>query len=101
MTSKLEIINKKKLEEIHFIEDYTQLYFSNKAILNIYNNFTTSKNLSDFKNLQVTSIKENDKLISIKFEGNEFILIDMRDEAYNSPEALQLNTPEGQTIIWN
>lgn len=60
-----------KVLEVQLIHDYLHLKFSNKAILNIYNNFEyVSKkflNIIFLENQTVYSIDETEEVIEISF----------------------------------
>lgn len=49
----------------------------------------------------VVDVEEGKHSITIKFENNFAIQIDMREEAYTGPEAIQLRVPGKPIVIWN
>jgi hypothetical protein len=101
MDSKLELIKNLKLKKILKIENYLQIVFYNDYFLFIYNEFEVSDDFEDFEGLKVVAIEEKKQMIKLFFEKRKYIFIDMRPEAYNCPEALQLNTPDEKIFVWS
>lgn len=101
MESNIEKIVGLKLKNVHFINDYVQFNFYDRSILNIYNNYDVSNDLSKYAGLNVISVEEQGNFMKINFDKNKSIIIDMREEAYNCPEALALILPSGEIFIWN
>ena len=85
---------------------YTQIYFT-KHRLHIYNrsNIFSSTNcqMNDLINLTVVSVSEKkDTYAEIIFERDIKLNIDLRDEAYNGPEAMALFGLEDDFwVVWN
>lgn len=79
--------------------------FENGANLAIYNTFKlVGLQQSDAPMLigkVVINVDENEEFILIKFEDNLAICVDMRNDAYNGPEAMQLRMPGEPIVIWN
>jgi len=78
--------------------------FDNGIILAIYNKFLLLGGACDAKSLigeVVASVDEDEYMITIRFENNVTINVDLRDEAYTGPEAIQLRIPDEPLIIWN
>lgn len=79
--------------------------FENGTSLAIYNNFLLlGMTPGDVKGLigkAVTDIDEDKYRVSIKFDNDSVIQIDMRDEAYTGPEAMQLRVPGETIVVWN
>ncbi len=49
----------------------------------------------------VEDVDEENNIIKIRFQNNLEIRIDMRDEAYVGPEAMQLRIPGEPIVIWS
>lgn len=49
----------------------------------------------------VIDVKESESSIEIVFEGDLSITVDMKDEAFTGPEAIQLLVPGESIVIWN
>jgi hypothetical protein len=83
---------------------YTQVIFENYT-LNIYNDheLVSEKNhsLLNIVGEKVIGIQELDKEANIKLENDDILKINLKDEAYNDPEAMSLNGPDNLCIVWN
>jgi hypothetical protein len=103
--SKLQTICGLKVVDAEFIISDTGLLFENGIRLVIYNKFDlVGISHSDVKQLigkAVCNVDEGEHLITIFFEKNVAIEIDMRDDAYSGPESIQLLIPGEPIIIWN
>ncbi|MDA8485650.1 hypothetical protein NNO07_21490 [Pseudomonas resinovorans] len=103
--SKLEIICGVKISDISLIDNDAGIVFENGCSPSIYNKFTLSGiNKRDEKILigrKITKINEDAQEITMTLEGNFMITINMRDNAYSGPEALQLRIPGNPIVIWN
>ena len=81
------------------------LQFEGGFHLVIYNPFEIfGLPLDEIKSLTndlIVNVTEEENIITLKFKSNILIKIDMRDEAYSGPEALQLRLSDGTFIIWN
>jgi hypothetical protein len=79
--------------------------FENGASLAIYNEFSLTGFSQNEERLLinnlVTRINDSGNKISIFFEKELSIEIDMHEESYTSPEAMQLRIPGEPIIIWN
>ncbi len=82
--------------------DYIQVIFAdgtNMSILNPYiydgaDVFTVSK-------VKVRDACETDELLSIRFENNKVLQVDMTDDAFVGPEAIVLVREGEPTVVWN
>lgn len=104
MTSELERLINTSIEKAIKVHDYTQVYFDNKSILNINNNYNIHPdvNLSDLAGNKVLKVNENDKEISLILDDDLKIVIDMSDEGWNSEEAIELLIDgDPMPIVWN
>ena len=90
------------VEKIVKVHDYVQIYYSDRVIMNVYNNYQhNSETLSSIENCIVETAEENDQRVLIRFVGGVFLSISLSDDAYNGPEALTLFV-EGETpVVWN
>lgn len=105
MTSKISLLSGLKVTNIELTSGDAGIRFDNGAVLIIYNKFST-KGVNDLEVGQlegkiVVKAEENNKLILIRFNDDSEIVVDMHDEAYTGPEALQLRIPGMPIIIWN
>ncbi|MFA6094294.1 MAG: hypothetical protein WC757_00155 [Candidatus Paceibacterota bacterium] len=103
--SKLSVICGLKIEDAVFADGDTGISFENRISLAIYNRYElVGFVLGDIQRLIgniVTYVDEGVDTITIRFENNWALRIDMRDEAYMGPEAMQLRVPGEPIVIWN
>jgi hypothetical protein len=103
--SALQAICGLKVSGARLITGDAGISFANGATLAIYNRFTlTGISPSDAKLLigkATSNIQEDPHTISIEFENQIAIRIDMRDGAYTGPEAMELCFPGEPVAIWN
>ena len=103
MKSKLEVLVGLSVTGVLKIHDYVQLFFEQDITLNIYNDYRleNSADIMSLKDAKVEKIEERQDELILYFLEAKHLHIDLRDEAYNGPEALQLNVPGEPTVIWN
>lgn len=104
MISLIKSLEGKVVRDVNYIDQTLILYLEEDIILSIHNNF--SSNLEDFQfqnlfNRKLLFISEVEKQLNIKFDNNLWISVDLRDESYNGPEAIELLIPGEPIIIWN
>jgi hypothetical protein len=86
------------------IEGYVQLHFGNEVGLTIYNKISLEPLTADAKELvgnMVTSVRSGMDAIEIRFLAGPQLRIHMRPEAYQGPEAMELNRKDLPAVIWN
>lgn len=49
----------------------------------------------------VTAVHESDSEATICFNNGASLIVDLRDQAYIGPEAMQLRIPGSPIVIWN
>lgn len=100
--SKLQLICGLKVADVVLAIGDAGISFKNGVSLAIYNNFVLVGIILGDANLLigkvVIGVDESEHTITIKFENNIAINIDMRDEAYTGPEVMQLRVP-GEPIV--
>ena len=83
---------------------YTQVIFENYT-LNIYNDheLVSEKNhsLLNIIGEKVIGVQQLDEEANIKLENDDILRINLKDEAYNDPEAMSLHGPDNLCIVWN
>ncbi len=103
--SKLSVICGLKVADAVLAEGDAGISFENGISLAIYNRYElVGFVLSDVQRLIgniVTHVDEGADTTTIRFENNWALQIDMRDEAYTGPEAMQLRVPGEPIVIWN
>jgi hypothetical protein len=103
MKSKLKVLVGLSVTGVLKIHDYVQLFFEKDITLNIYNDYRLTKGaeIASLKEARVEKIEEKQDELILYFSEAKRLRIDLRDEAYNGPEALQLNVPGEPTVVWN
>lgn len=103
--SKLKAICGAKIVDAVFTIGDAGMSFENGISLAIYNNFklvgTTSSDAKTLIGKSVTDVSESKYMVTIRFDNDSVLQIDMRDEAYTGPEAMQLRVPDEPIVIWN
>lgn len=103
--SKLSVICGLKIASAVLAENNVTLRFENGIVLAIYNRHKLEGLiLNDAQRLIgniVSQIDDERDTVTIKFDNNLGIRIDMSDEAYTGPEAMQLRVPGKPIVIWN
>jgi hypothetical protein len=105
MESKLTAICGLKVVDAVLTIDDSGVSFENGISLAIYNKIElmgfTLVDAHILIGKAVVDVEEGKHAITIKFENNFAIQIDMREEAYAGPEAIQLRVPGKPIVIWN
>jgi len=103
MKSKLDILESVTVTDALKVHDYVQLLFEQDIVLNIYNEFKLSNNhdVSSLNGIKVLKVEEKPEAVILYFSNGTRLDIDLRDEAYNGPEALELCVPGQPTVVWN
>jgi hypothetical protein len=103
--SKLDIICGRRVVDVSFAEEDIGIEFENNIRLAIYNRCELiGCSMMDAYQLignTIVSVSETADTIAIKFENNFILRVDMRDESYTGPEAMQLCIPGEPIVIWN
>ncbi|WP_024619651.1 hypothetical protein [Pseudomonas kilonensis] len=82
--------------------EYLQIYFSRGEILNIYNSYSLAgASLGSLVGNKLRSVTEDSEVIELKFDDLAALTIDMKPEAFNGPEAMQLLRNGEATVIWS
>ena len=71
-------------------------------MLNIFNSYSyDGASLFDASDVKVIDIDEQEGVVNIKLENGGVLLIDMKEEAYNGPEAMVLIREGESPVVWN
>lgn len=104
MTSRLAPLEGQVVSTAAEVEDYLQLHFRDGACLNIFNPFSLSGALSTaveaLAERSLTTVTERAESVTLRFDDGSTIVVDMRDEAYRGPEALELRVPGKSIVVW-
>ncbi len=85
------------------------LVFDNEWVLTIYNKSTMSSNgiLSDsidtsvLTNETLINVYESDSKLVILLSNNISLMVDLSDEGFSGPEAMQLVGPDNLIMVWS
>lgn len=90
------------IKHIESIHDYIQIVFADGTVLNIFNSYSyDGASLFDVSNLKVIDVSELEKVVTIKLENGSVLMIDLKEEAYNGPEAMMLIREGESPVVWN
>jgi hypothetical protein len=103
MKSKLDILVGMSVTNALRVHDYVQLFFERDIVLNIYNEFKlfNGHDLSALNGAKLLEVGEKQDELALYFSNGTRLDIDLRDEAYNGPEALELHVPGQPPVVWN
>jgi hypothetical protein len=93
MQTQLNTILSLPIVSVIEIHDYLQIFFSNGAILNLFNKYSYKANDSRICSLVgsfVTQLTQNQQNICISFSNGSELIIGLSYDDYNGPEALEL-----------
>ncbi len=57
--------------------------------------------VNSFLNQKIIDVSANDKEACLTTESGQKLIIDLRDESYNGPEAMVLHGPDDLIVVWN
>ena len=85
------------------VHDYVQLLFEKDLSLNIYNvlRLCNDDDLRALNGATLLKVEEKPETLIFSFSNGQRLAIDLGDDAYNGPEALELNVPGQPTVVWN
>jgi hypothetical protein len=103
MKSKLEVLVGIAVTNALRVHDYVQVLFEQDIALNIYNEFKlfNGHDLSSLNGTKLLRAEEKQDELILYFSNGKRLDIDLRDEAYNGPEALELHIPGQPPVVWN
>ncbi len=103
--SKLSVVVGKAVMDADLTPQDAGLLFEEGITLNLYNRYTVTGLIgSSAKALigaRVTNVTETSEHAILEFDSNVRVEIDLTDDAYTSPEAMQLRVPGSPILIWN
>jgi hypothetical protein len=88
-------------------DDMVTIYSRDGWELHIYNSFSLTgdgflKKPTDAPlSLVLLSFRFDRGELALQFSGDVTLTVDLSDDGYTGPEAMQLNGPDGKIIIWN
>ena len=103
MTSQLDVLVGRVVTDALKVCDYVQLLFEKDISLNIYNALwlCNGDDLGVLNGATLLKVEEKPDKLIFHFSNGKHLDIDLDDDAYNGPEALELNVPGQPTVVWN
>jgi hypothetical protein len=103
MTSRLDALVGMVVTDALKVHDYVQLLFEKDISLNIYNTLLLchGDDLRVLKGATLLKVEEKLEKLIFSFSNGTRLDIALCDDAYNGPEALELNIPGQPTVVWN
>jgi len=105
MRSRLSVLQGRAIRRALRVEDYLQLHFELGAGLNIFNVVSltgpVAEDLDAIQGKRLSSAEESDDKAILRFEDGSVVEIDLREEAFNGPEAMELRIPGEPIVVWN
>lgn len=95
------------VEEVSWDGESLGLSFGGGWCLAIHNRFAyrigadQSSAFQQLKGALVLRVSEDRDGILLKFAGDQVLEVDLTDDAFHGPEAMQLKGPSGEIVVWN
>ncbi|MCP5013379.1 MAG: hypothetical protein GY942_25675 [Aestuariibacter sp.] len=90
------------IKHIESIHDYIQIVFADGTVLNIFNTYSyDGASLFNVSDVKVIDVDELEEIVNIKLENGGVLLIDLKEAAYNGPEAMVLIRKGESPVVWN
>lgn len=103
--SKLSVLLGKTIMEADLTPQDAGLLFEGGITLNLYNRYTVTGAVSFGSNAivgaKVISVTETPEYVIFELDPKIRIEVDLADDAYTSPEAMQLRVPGSPIVIWS
>jgi len=95
-----------RIADSKVVEDYLQLWFDNGACLSIYNEHEVTRpdgraqDSNSLTGASLTQVREQKTEIRLIFSNGLRLSIDMSEEGYSGPEAIQLTRANMPPVVW-
>ncbi|MFM0736920.1 hypothetical protein PQQ51_06700 [Paraburkholderia xenovorans] len=103
--TKLSVIIGRAVMDADLTPQDAGLLFEEEITLNLYNRYTVTGLIGPSAKAligsRVTNVTETSEHAILEFDSNVRIEIDLTDDAYTSPEAMQLRVPGSPIMIWS
>lgn len=103
--SKLSILFGKTVIEADLTPQDAGLLFEGGITLNLYNRYTVTGPVGSgayaIIGAKVINVTETPEHAIFEFDSSVRIEVDLTDDAYTSPEAMQLRVPGSPIVIWS
>ena len=99
----LDQIIGERIEKIEAIHDYLQIWFSNGALLNVYNAFDllgTGGLVSSLVQGVIQQIKTDDCSLMLSLVDGRALRIGLLDADFRGPEAMEYIGVDGVRVVW-
>lgn len=102
MTSILEKLASRKIDDAWVIHDYFQFVLDDRTRISVYNDFLLEKiqDIAHLRGLTISSVVEDESRITFDFSGGKKLVVRLDSEAWYGPEAMELNRDD-ENIVWN
>lgn len=90
-----------------FEDEQVQVGTDDGWSLHIYNEYTLSCDersgplTHTSLRLKLVDCLVDDIKMTMMFSGDKFLTVDLTEDGYSGPEAMQLNGPDGSIVIWS
>jgi len=103
MSKPLQQLVGQRVTKSGVVHDYAQVIFGNVAGLTINNDYTVTggKNLAELEGLKVAGVSQNADEVVLTFEDGTALNVNLRPDAYRSPEAMVLHREGQPIVVWN
>ncbi len=105
MKSMIQKIIDRRIKSFQIDADGICIEFVDEIKVIVYNrvriNIEGSHDFTEIVNAQVIEVNEGSEKIVIKTDVDIVIVIDLSDNAYSGPEAMQMIVPDGPIVVWN
>ena len=96
-----EKLLQKRVTRFEHVHDYTQIYFHDGSVLNIFNAFTIKNgNPATLIEKSVAEVHSDLKSIKIIFSHQDEIRVGMEESDFNGPEAMELIEADNSRFVW-
>ena len=104
MSTRLAVLQGRVVRTAEYVEDYLQFHFQLGSSLSIFNRASLSgpaaEDLDTIKGKRLVSVEESKEEAILRFEDGSSVQVDLRDDAFNGPEAMTLHEPGEPIVVW-
>jgi hypothetical protein len=105
MICRLDVLQDRVVRSAAHVEDYFQLRFELGSALSIYNKMSlagpVAEDLDAIQGKRLLIAEEYEEAVVLRFDDGSVLEVDLRDEAFNGPEAMALHVPGEPIVVWN
>lgn len=95
-----------KVVKSEFVEDYLQVWFEDGECLNVYNKYQLTDSDGrphshpELTGATLSDVRDDAGFIVLDFSNDLELSIDMSEDGYLGPEAIQLTRPGLPPVVW-